>query len=163
MPELSYSLTNSKGEPASASDYEGQVRAMFFGFTNCPDVCPTTMAELNKAVKAMPDDKQDDMTVLFVSVDPERDTPEKLAQYTNFFGDRIVGMTGPEASLRDLAKRYRTTFGYGEPNEEGNYDVSHSGAIYVFDEQGKARLLMRSDLTPEQMAADFEALMTEAG
>ena len=158
MPELAFTLTRSDGETVTAQDYQGQVRLLFFGFTNCPDVCPTTMARLSRAIKAMPDELQADVTPLFVSVDPQRDTPEKLGDYVSFFNDRTVGLTGDEAALRDLAKRYRTTFGYDDPDDRGNYNVSHSSAVYVFDGQGEARLLLRPDLSAEQIARDLTQL-----
>lgn len=158
MPELQFTLTRSDGETVTAQDYQGQIRLMFFGFTNCPDVCPATMARLNQAIKAMPDDLQTDVTPLFVSVDPQRDTPEKLDSYVSFFNDRTVGLTADEATLRDLAKRYRTTFGYDEPDERGNYNVSHSSAVYVFDGEGEARLLLRPDMTTEQITQDLTQL-----
>lgn len=158
MPELAFTLTRSDGETVTADNYQGQIRLLFFGFTNCPDVCPTTMARLSQAIKAMPDELQDEVTPLFVSVDPQRDTPEKLGDYVSFFNDRTVGLTGDEAALRDLAKRYRTTFGYDEPDDRGNYNVSHSSAVYVFDGQGEARLLLRPDLSAEQITQDLTQL-----
>ncbi len=158
MPDLSFELINTRGETVTASDYDGQVRLMFFGFTSCPDVCPDTLARLNKAIGALPEQQQDDVTILFISVDPERDTPEKIASYTKFFGDRIVGLTAKEATLRDLAKDYRTTFGYGEPDDSGNYLVSHSSAVYVFDRDGNARLLIRPELSADQITSDLHEL-----
>lgn len=162
MPDLAFTLTRSDGETTTASDYEGQIRLLFFGFTNCPDVCPATMAKLSQSIKAMPEDLQDQVTPLFVSVDPQRDTPEKLGEYVSFFFDRTVGMTGEERALRDLAKRYRTTFGYDEPDENGNYNVSHSAAVYVFDGEGNARLLLRPGLSREQITEDLTQLARNA-
>ncbi|MFC4259236.1 SCO family protein [Marinobacter lacisalsi] len=158
MPELQFTLTRGDGETVTAEDYQGQIRLLFFGFTNCPDVCPATMAQLDQAIEAMPDDLQADVTPLFVSVDPKRDTPEKLENYVSFFNDRTVGLTADTATLRDLAKRYRTTFGYDAPDERGNYNVSHSSAVYVFDGDGEARLLLRPGLTTEQMTQDLTRL-----
>lgn len=158
MPELAFNLTNSEGNRYRPEDDAGQLRIMFFGFTNCPDVCPATMAQLSNAVSSMPERFHDDVTILFVSVDPKRDTPEKLNEYVNFFGDNIKGLTADEKTLRQLAKRYRTTFGYGEPDEHGNYDVSHSSAVYVFDPRGKARLLLRTQLSTDAIRQDLTAL-----
>ncbi|SET18908.1 MULTISPECIES: SCO family protein [Marinobacter] len=162
LPDLEFTLTRSDGETVTAEEYQGQVRLMFFGFTNCPDVCPATLSKLTRAIKAMPADLQDDVTPLFVSVDPKRDTPERLGEYVNFFYDRTVGLTADEPTLRKLAKRYRTTFGYDEPDERGNYNVSHSAAIYVFDGQGNARLLLRSDLPTDQITEDLVQLARQA-
>jgi protein SCO1/2 len=163
MPELAFELTNDQGEAVTAEAYQGQIRLLFFGFTSCPDVCPATLAKLNKAVRAMPEPLQSEVTPLFVSVDPGRDTPEKIASYVEFFGDRTEGLTGTEPALRQLAKRYRTTFGYDEPDERGNYAVSHSSAVYVFDRQGEARLLFQSGLSAEQISEDLTQLARKAG
>ncbi len=158
MPELEFNLINSDGDQVTAEDYSGKVRMMFFGFTSCPDICPTAMQTLNRAKSGLPPGLQDDVLMLFVSVDPERDTPERLDKYVSFFGENIVGLTGTEPQLRELAKRYRTTFGYGEPNEKGDYDVSHSSAVYIFDRQGQARLLIRPDQGSEKISQDLIAL-----
>lgn len=162
MPDLAFNLLGTDGQRVHASDTQGQVRLLFFGFTSCPDVCPATLAYLQQVFEAMPADQRDEVTALFVSVDPKRDTPERLAQYVSFFSDRIVGLTGSEDTLRDLAKRYRTTFGYGEADAEGNYQVSHSSAIYVFDQDGHIRLLLRPDLPKEEVAEDLTRLARES-
>jgi len=161
MPELEFTLTDSQGEPVSGNDYSGRVRMLFFGFTSCPDVCPTALQKLNQATNGLGPELQDEVLTLFVSVDPKRDTPERLANYVDFFGDNIVGLTGSESQLRELAKRYRTTFGYEKPDQDGNYEVSHSSAVYVFDRTGNARLLIRPDLSPEEIRQDLVALIEQ--
>ena len=158
MPDLAFELKGTDGDTVTPADSRGQVRLLYFGFTSCPDVCPATLAKLRRAVNDMPDPLAGDVTILFVSVDPQRDTPERLASYAAFFGDRVVGLTAPEPELRDLTKRYRTTFGYDEPDAEGNYNVSHSSAVYAFDRSGEARLLLRPDLTGEQLTEDLPRL-----
>ena len=163
MPELEFDLINSQGESVSGEDYSGRVRMLFFGFTSCPDVCPTALQKLNQATSGLAPTLQDEVLTLFVSVDPKRDTPERLAKYVDFFGDNIVGLTGNEPQLRELAKRYRTTFGYDEPDASGNYNVSHSSAVYVFDRSGSARLLLRPGLSPEQISEDLAQLARESG
>lgn len=162
MPELEYRLTDETGQETTADDYSGQVRVVFFGFTSCPDICPATLAHIRNSLRELPEESQDQVKVLMVSVDPKRDTPEALEEYTSFFGPQFVGMTGPEERLRTLSQRYRTTFGYGDPDAEGDYDVSHSSAIYVFDREGDARLLIRTELTPEQIAEDLNHILEES-
>lgn len=162
MPELEFTLTSTSGKPVTETDSAGQVRLVYFGFTSCPDVCPATLSGLRTAIKQMPDELQGEVTTLFVSVDPNRDTPERIASYVKFFGQSVVGLTGKEAELRALAKRYRTTFGYDQPDAEGNYQVSHSAAVYVFDGNGEARLLLRPGLSNEQISADLAALAAES-
>jgi protein SCO1/2 len=161
MPDLQFRLTDTAGKTVTAADSAGQVRLLYFGFTSCPDVCPATLSSLSNAIRQMPDELQSDVTTLFVSVDPQRDTPEKIASYVTFFGDRIAGMTGDEPALRKLVKRYRTTFGYEDPDASGNYEVSHSAAVYVFDGSGSVRLLLRPDLTPKMISEDLTALVRE--
>ena len=158
MPELQFQLQGTDGNTVTPADSRGNIRLVYFGFTSCPDVCPTTLTDLRRSVQQLPEQYQDDVTTLFVSVDPRRDTPERLASYVNFFGDRIVGLTAEEPALRQLAKRYRTTFGYDEPDASGNYNVSHSSAVYVFDHSGNARLLLRPGLSPEQISEDLAQL-----
>ena len=161
MPELAYELTNTAGNQVTEEANAGTVRMMFFGFTSCPDICPTTLQKLSKVVSGLPDEQKQDVQIVFVSVDPNRDTPERIKSYVEFFSDRIVGLTGPEPALRDLSKRYRTTFGYAEPDDNGNYDVSHSGAVYVFDRQGQARLLVRPEQSIDAIREDILALARE--
>ena len=161
MPPLEFELINTEGEAVTASDSAGQVRLVFFGFTHCPDICPTTLARLSQAVGKLPENERERVTIMFVSVDPSRDTPEQITAYTQFYGDRIAGVTGSEPQLRQLVKRYRTTFGYDEPDENNNYNVSHSAGVYVFDAGGKARLLLRPELTVAQIRDDISALAQE--
>ncbi|XKH01678.1 SCO family protein [Marinobacter nauticus] len=162
MPELRFQLINSRGETVTAAESQGDVRLLYFGFTSCPDVCPTTLAKFSRAVRQLPKSQREAITTLFVSVDPKRDTPERLASYVDFFGEGITGLTGTEPQLRALSKRYRTTFGYDEPDANGNYNVSHSSAVYVFDHKGRARLLLRPDLSPQEISEDLARLADEA-
>lgn len=162
MPDLKFDLIGSNGQAVKAEDLSGEVKLVFFGFTHCPDVCPTTMVQLKQAIEQMPNELQKDVRIVFVSVDPKRDTPEQLASYESFFGDRVRALTGEKPQLRELAKRYRTTFGYGTPDENGHYDVSHSSAVYVFDQRGNARLLIRDGLPTADIREDLVTLTTQA-
>ena len=162
MPELAFELTGTSGDTITAEQTDGQIRLLFFGFTSCPDICPATLQKLSRAVKDLPTELREDTQIVFVSVDPQRDTPERIDSYVSFFSDRAIGLTGGEPALRELSKRYRTTFGYDEPDAEGNYNVSHSGAVYVFDREGKARLLIRPELSVEDIRTDLVALAEES-
>lgn len=159
MPDLRYTLTGENGETMTAGAYSGKVRLLFFGFTHCPDICPATLGRLKSAMTLLDAQQRERVRVLFVSVDPERDTPERLAEYTGYFGPRFVGLTGSQAQLTELTKRYRVTYGYGGPDENGAYTVSHSGAIFVFDPQGKVRLLFNQSVPVEDIAADLRRLL----
>jgi len=162
MPELAFELTGTSGDTVTAKQTDGNIRLLFFGFTSCPDICPATLQKLSRAVKDLPTELRKDTQIVFVSVDPQRDTPERIDSYVSFFSDRAIGLTGEEPALRELSKRYRTTFGYDEPDAEGNYNVSHSGAVYVFDREGKARLLIRPELSVEDIRTDLVALAEES-
>lgn len=162
MPDLSFNLTASDGRTVTAADYKGEVRMLFFGYMSCPDACPTTLAYLHRTLQQVPAPLRERIRVLFVSVDPQRDTPEKLGQYARAFDPQFVGLTADEASLRALAKRYRTTFGYGEADANGDYEVSHSNAVYVFDGQGHIKLLMQTDLPVSDVAQDLTRLAKAA-
>ena len=158
LPDLAFRLTSETGEPLTAEDLRGAPTVVFFGFTHCPDVCPTAMARIAAATEAAGEDLDGDLQVLFVSVDPGRDTPQRLGDYTDFFSDRVTGATASVEQLRELTKRYRATFGYGEPNEFGDYNVSHSSAMYVFDARGEARALFRPSDSVTAMAADLRRI-----
>ena len=158
LPELTFRLTSETGETITAADMQGAPTVVFFGFTHCPDVCPTAMARITAATEAAGEGLDTDLQVLFVSVDPGRDTPQRLADYTAFFSDRVTGATAPLERVRELTKRYRATFGYDEPNEYGDYNVSHSSAMYVFDAEGDARALFRPSDSVAAMAADLRRI-----
>jgi protein SCO1/2 len=158
MPPLDFELTDENGKSVTAADYRGKTVMLFFGFTHCPHFCPMTLAKLARVLDQLPNGVRQDVRVLFVSVDPDRDTPRRLAAYTDNFAPEVIGLTGTEAHLRALAKRYRTTFSYGPADAEGNYNVSHGLAIYVFDRQGKARLMILKEQTIGQIADDVRRL-----
>ncbi|MBD3648257.1 MAG: SCO family protein [Pseudomonadales bacterium] len=159
MPVLSFELTGETGRPVAAEDYRGKVVMLFFGFTHCPHFCPATLSKLSQALDLLPAGERDEVRILFVSIDPARDSLEDIDTYTDNFAPEVFGLTASEARLRDFAKRYRTTFSYGEPDENGNYDVSHGLAVYVFDREGKARLMILEQQTVEQIATDLRQLL----
>lgn len=163
LPDLEFRLTDERGETVTEEAFLGRPTAVFFGYTHCPDICPITMGKLRMAIGQMPAELQDDVQVLFVSVDPERDDPARLTEYTASFGPQFVGLTSDEESLKALTKRYRATFSYEMPDEQGDYLVSHPSAVYVFDGKGRARLLMRNDDPAQAIASDLERLARAAG
>lgn len=162
MPDLSFQLTGESGRTRTAADYAGQVVVMFFGFTHCPDICPTTLARLTRMLDQLgPAAKE--VEVLFVSVDPWRDTPEVLARYTDAFGPRVVGLTGEPAALRTLVERYYGSVSISKnPAENEHYNVGHTSSIYVFDGEGRLRLLGSGGEKVDAVTADVRRLV-EAG
>lgn len=161
MPDLAFTLTGENGHTVTAKDSAGKVRMMFFGYTHCPDICPITLSRVKAALQMLPQAKRDKIRVLFVSVDPKRDGPERLGEYTARYGPRFLGLTGTQEQLRELTKRYRVTYSYGEPNEHGFYIVSHSTGVFVFGPDGRIRLLLDQSLTAKQIASDLKTLLKQ--
>nr|WP_067297021.1 SCO family protein [Marinobacterium profundum] len=160
MPELQFTLTDENGKTVTEAQYANNtVNLLFFGYTSCPDVCPVTLAQMRQVLDRLPEGMVGKVRVLFVSVDPQRDDLESLRRYTDFFGDRFVGLTGSREQLDTLTSRYRTTYGYGEPDAKGNYVVTHGSAVYGFDAAGRAQLLIRNDDSPDAIVADIVQLV----
>jgi protein SCO1 len=161
MPPLDFTLiAASDGATVHGKDFQGQVVLLYFGYTHCPDVCPTTLSLLSHAVTALGTDAGQ-VRILFVSVDPARDTLAQLKTYAAAFGPEVVGLSGGEAELKALTKRYRVSYGYGKPDARGDYEVSHSSAVYVFDRAGEIRLLVGSTDTAPVITGDLQRLLAE--
>jgi len=160
VQDLSFELTDENNNSVTAKDYLGHTVALFFGFTSCPAVCPTTMHQLSGILKEI-DPEGDLVKVLFVSVDPKRDSIEKLKKYTAIFGPAFIGLRGDEATIKEMTKKYRVTFGYGDADDGGNYEVSHSGAVFIFDTNGEARLLATQSSSAKDMLYDMERLVNQ--
>jgi len=152
MPTLEFNMTDDAGQAVNARTYRGKTVLLYFGYTNCPDVCPTTLAKLGQALDATRNHGAATV-VLFVTVDPKRDTVERMHEYVQSFGSWFVGLRGTPDELEALTKRYRVTYSFGKPDKDGNYDVTHSTAVFVFDGTGRSRLLM----LPRDSAADITA------
>jgi len=129
-----FTLTGTDGEPVSSADLAGKPRAMFFGFTHCPDICPTTLFEAAGWLEAL-GPAADDLNVLFVTVDPERDTPEVMEEYVGAFDDRIIGLTGDPETIDAVVKDYRV-YARKVPLDEGGYTMDHSASVLLFDGDG---------------------------
>ncbi|HYW03156.1 MAG TPA: SCO family protein [Gammaproteobacteria bacterium] len=160
MPPLRFRLTDDSGRPATAGDYRGKVVLLYFGYTHCPDVCPTTLAKLAGSLGAL-GDRADGVRVLFVSVDPKRDSATVLHRYVGAFGPQFTGLRGGQDALRTLTRRYRVSYGYGKPAADGSYEVSHSSAIFIFDRRGRIRLLAQQDDDARAISHDLRQLLAE--
>jgi protein SCO1/2 len=158
---LEFHLTDQDGRPVTAADYRHDIVLLYFGYTECPDQCPTTLTTLADALHALgPQASQ--VRVLFVSVDPRRDTTAVLKRYVGNFGPQFVGLRGDQAELTRLSRRYRIAYHYEKPDQYGNYEVDHSSAVFVFGRNGRARLLALSDNTPQQIASDLRRLLSNS-
>jgi protein SCO1/2 len=142
VPPLSLAMTDvNTNAKVTAANFRGKTTLLYFGYTNCPDVCPATLYNLDKILRKLgPLAAQ--VQVLFVTVDPDRDTPATLAQYVSLFGPNITGLRGTPDQLFTLARRYRVVFSVTKPTATTPYAVTHSAAIYVFDTQGQAQFLI---------------------
>ena len=147
LPALSLTMTRaSDGHVVTASDYRGKVTLLYFGYTECPDVCPMTLTNAAQALRAL-GSEANDVRLLFVTVDPDRDTLPVLRRYVSAFAPQIVGLRGDPDQLAALARRFRVAYSV-DPKGPDGYTVSHSSAVYAFDATGKARLLISSLSTP---------------
>lgn len=160
MPELKFQLTNDQGKPVSASDYRGKVVLLYFGYTHCPDVCPLTMAHLHVVMQRL-GKLSDGARILFVTVDPTRDTPAVLNTYVHAFDKHAVGLTGKPSTIEALVKRYRASFTREPSSKDGSYEVSHSSAIYVFDRQGNPRVLYTPADSQDDLVHDVRLLLSK--
>jgi protein SCO1/2 len=155
----------SDAKPVTEADYRGQVVLLYFGYTFCPDVCPATLSNLAEALSRIGPDARH-IRVLFVTVDPNRDTAAVLASYVKNFAPQIEGLRGTADQLTALARRYRVVYSVTPATENHPYEVTHSSAIYVFDGSGAARLLIASlaSTAPDipGTAADLKRLVETA-
>ena len=158
MPPLEFKLTGEANKPVTEKALRGKVTLLFFGYTSCPDVCPTTLLKLSLALQRLGDDG-DSVRIVFVSVDPQRDSPAVLARYVGGFGPHITGLTGSDDALTALTKRYRVAYRRDEPDHNGWYAVYHSSAVFVFDRDGTARLLINPSETAAQIGEDLKTLI----
>jgi protein SCO1/2 len=153
-----FKLLDHTGKPRSIADFKGKVVFLFFGFTQCPDVCPTTMTELAAVLKAL-GPKADQVQVLFVTVDPERDTQELLAQYVPAFHPSFLGLRGDAAATAATAKEFKVFYAKVAGSTPDSYSMDHTAASYVFDRNGKIRLYVRPDQSVAQIAQDISLLL----
>ena len=152
MPKLDFHMT-AGGRPVTAADFRGKVVALYFGYTHCPDVCPTTLANLTEMLGKV---NSPDVRVLFVTVDPDRDTDTVLADYAKAFSPQVVGLRGTPNPLAALARTYRVAY---EVKKGPPYEVTHSNAVFFFDKDGRARLVTTDTSDTTAMAEDVKRLL----
>jgi protein SCO1 len=152
------SLPDQYGKPRTLDDFKGKVTVVFFGYTQCPDVCPTTMAELAQVKKALGKDGERVQGV-FITVDPERDTPETLKAYMASFDPSFVALRGTPEETKATAKEFKVFYAKVPGKVEGSYTMDHTAGSYVIDPKGKVRLFVRYGLPAEALTADLKALL----
>jgi protein SCO1 len=148
-----FRLTDQNGKTVTNEDFKGHPSLVFFGFTNCPEVCPTTLFDISEVLNRLGPDA-DKVNALFVTVDPERDTPEKLKDYLSSFNPRLIGLGGDAAALAAVAKAYRV-FYEKVPQDGGNYTMNHTAIVYLMDKQGNFVAPFSLRRRPEDSAADL--------
>lgn len=153
-------LTDHTGKARSLQDFRGKVVAVFFGFTHCPDVCPTTLADMRTVMGQLGEDAQR-LQVLFVTVDPKRDTPEVLSRYVPSFHPSFLGMTGAPDAVAKVAADFKIFVREQPGKTPDTYTVDHSAGMLVFDPKGRLRLFVNYGMAPEKLAPDFKRLMKE--
>jgi len=134
-----FKLTGPDGQPVRLSQFRGRTVVFAFGFTNCPNICPATLSHFAAIRKALPEGVRDKVQFLFVSLDPERDTPERLKEYVPFFDESFIGLTGDLTAIRGVAYKYKATFTKNPPRDGDpkNYFVDHSADTYLINPEGK--------------------------
>lgn len=152
MPRLDFQM-RADGKPVTAADFRGKLVALYFGYTHCPDVCPATLANLTEMLAKV---ASPDVRVLFVTVDPERDTDAVMADYAKAFSPQVVGLRGSPNALAALARTYRVAY---EVKKGPAYEVTHSNAVFFFDRDGRARLVTTDTTDTSEMAEDVKRLL----
>jgi protein SCO1/2 len=151
-------LTDDNGQPRTLKDYDGKVKLVFFGYTQCPDVCPTSLAGLADVMKKLGSDA-DQVQVLMISVDPERDTPAVLKQYVNTFDPRFMGLRGTDEQTKQAAQSFKAYYAK-EPTTDGkSYSVDHSSVFYLMDRTGAPRVLASNTIGTDALVHDIRALL----
>ncbi len=151
-------LTDHTGKPRALTDFKGKVVALFFGYTHCPDVCPTTMSDLKQAMKLLGSDA-DQVQVLFVTLDPGRDTQALLAQYVPGFDSRFIGLYGTQEQIDKATADFKIFASRVENSGRSGYTIDHSAGVYIYDKAGKIRLYVAYGEKPQVIAADIKKLL----
>ncbi len=156
-----FALTDTEGRRRTLADFKGRVVVVFFGFTQCPDVCPTTLLELAEVKRSLGADGARVQGV-FITVDPERDTPEVLKAYVDNFGSDFVALRGTPDETRETAKHFKVFFNKVPGKVAGSYSIDHTAASFVFDPQGRVRLFVRYGSGAQALAEDLKRLLAPA-
>ncbi len=156
LAELSYG----DGTPVDLGAFDGEVVLVFFGYTNCPDICPTTMADAAGAIELLDEGDAERTNLLMVSVDPDRDPAATVDEYVGFFDPSFRGVGGPVEAIDRAASSYGVFYQLGEPEADGGYLVDHTSTLMGIDPDGTVRVVWASGIGPEALAADIEALLS---
>ena len=153
-----FTLRDGKGSEVSLSDYKGKIVLLNFGYTSCPDICPTTLGSL-RTIYSKLDSNRDDVKVVFISVDPERDEPGKLEEYVSFFNEDFIGLTGSEEELKEVSDVFNIFYFKEGVNTDKDYLMSHPTSIYLIDQEGKLILKYPHNTKQEFIVEDLKRLL----
>lgn len=148
-----FSLVDEAAKPVTERDFAGRWMLVYFGYTYCPDVCPTELGTMAAALDLLPPAVAEQLTPVLITIDPERDTPAQLADYVARFHPRLRGLTGSPEQIAEAARRYRVYYAKARRADAGDYLMDHSSFIYLVGPDGRVRSLFRPDTAPEAMAA----------
>jgi protein SCO1/2 len=154
-----FTLTDHTGKPRTLADFKGKAVVVFFGYTQCPDVCPTTMAEMASVMQKL-GPLADQVQVLFITLDPERDTQELLANYVPAFDKRFIGLRGTPEQTAKTAKEFKVFYSKVPGTDPGSYTIDHTAGSYVFDRDGRLRLFIRHGQGPDPIVHDLRQLLS---
>jgi protein SCO1/2 len=158
LPSLS--LTNQDGQPVAVDQLKGKWSFLFFGYTFCPDICPTTLAQLRELKTLLPEEARNQLQIIFVSVDPHRDTPQQVKQYLSYFDPGFQGLTGDETTLQKFANAVSIPFIPADTRKE-NYTVDHSGNLVILGPDGRQHGFIRAPLNNQKLKEQLPGLLTE--
>ena len=151
-------MVDSSGKVRTLADFKGKVVVVYFGYTHCPDVCPTSMAELAQAMKLLKDDAKD-VQVIMISVDPQRDTPAVLDKYAKAFYPTFMGLSGTPQQLATTAHSFKAYYAKVPGKTADDYTMNHSSTFYLIDRKGEARVLLNSNVPAQTVADDIKLLL----
>lgn len=154
-----FTLPTSTGEPMSLSDFRGKYVVLFFGYTYCPDVCPMTLNDIQQMLKTLDAERAEDVQVVMVSLDPDRDTPEQLATYLEYFDPSFIGMTGTVEEIQPVADQFGIFFERQPGSDNTNYLVDHTSAVTIIDPEGHVRIIFTNGVKGADMASDLAYIM----
>ncbi len=149
-----------RGKKISLKDFKGKIVLLYFGYTQCPDICPTSLSLMSQAFKQMSEAELNKVQGLFISVDPSRDTPEKLAEYTTYFHPKIIGATSNKETIDKIVQLYGASYRIVKSDSAMGYIVDHSSATYVIDQQGKLRKILVHGTSPDIIRSVIRKLLS---
>ncbi|MDG4813333.1 SCO family protein [Hydrogenovibrio sp. 3SP14C1] len=156
-----FTLTSSSG-PISLSDYEGKLVLLYFGYTFCPDICPTNLGNIAMAYQQLTPSEKQQIQILFISVDPNRDTPDRLKQYADYFNSNMIGLTGTKSTIDEITHRYGVVYAiHQEKPDETTYSVDHSAFTYIINKKGELVKQLPHATSPDIFTQQIRHFMTQ--